>query len=79
MPERAYCMITVQTGWANDILNSLREMEGVVRADGTTGDFDVIATIEMQTSREIGETVLQKIQVLKGVLRTTTSLVSNNL
>ncbi len=72
-------MITVQTGWANDILNSLRVMEGVVRADGTTGDFDIIATIEMQTSREIGETVLQKIQVLKGVIKTTTSLVINNL
>ncbi|MBP6882252.1 MAG: Lrp/AsnC ligand binding domain-containing protein [Candidatus Levybacteria bacterium] len=79
MPERAYCMITVQTGWADDILNSLREIEGVVRADGTTGDFDVIATIEMETSREIGETVLRKIQVLKGVVRTTTSLVISSL
>ncbi len=72
-------MITVQTGWADDILNSLREIEGVVRADGTTGDFDVIATIEMETSREIGETVLRKIQVLKGVVRTTTSLVISSL
>jgi len=68
-------MINVQTGSAKDVLISLREIEGVVQADGTTGDFDIIATIEMESAKKIGETVLQKIKLLNGVSRTSTSLV----
>ncbi len=47
---------------------------GVVEANAITGEFDIIAKVEVKDLKELGDKVVKEIQSLKGVIRTVTAL-----
>jgi uncharacterized protein with GYD domain len=70
---KAYLFITVD-GEATRIAAALRGLPGVVDADATTGDIDVIAACEADDMRVLNQTVA-RIRLQEGVIRTTTTVV----
>jgi len=69
---QAYILVQVQTGRAQAIKKELAQLPQFLRVDRVMGPFDIIALVEVENNREIGELILKEIQSLNGVKRTLT-------
>jgi uncharacterized protein with GYD domain len=70
---RAYVLITIEAGKGTAIQEALRAA-GVNQVDQVAGTYDVVAVIESDDPRMVGETVINKIQRTDGVVSTVTLL-----
>jgi uncharacterized protein with GYD domain len=70
---RAYVLITIEAGKGTAIQEALRAA-GVSQVDQVAGTYDVVAVIESDDPRAIGETVINRIQRTEGVVSTVTLL-----
>lgn len=70
---RAYVLITIEAGRGTDVQNALREA-GIDQVDQVAGTYDVVAVIESEDPKRIGELVISKIQRTEGVVSTVTLL-----
>ena len=71
----AYVMIMTAAGTSPSILSSLRDVEGVHRANIVAGEFDIIANVEAASEQELLTIVTEEIQSLDGVGRTRTCII----
>lgn len=75
MPISAYVFIECTAGAARDVAKEVAKIKGVIRANATTGPYDVIALVEAPDLNVLGDFIVTKIQGLSGVLRTQTNVV----
>jgi DNA-binding Lrp family transcriptional regulator len=75
MAITAYVFIECTAGAARDVAKEVSKIKGVVRANATTGPYDVIALVEAPDLNVLGDFIVTKIQGLSGVLRTQTNVV----
>ncbi|MCD6405177.1 MAG: Lrp/AsnC ligand binding domain-containing protein [Planctomycetes bacterium] len=73
--ETAYLKVWVSVGKEKVVVEALRSLPGVLRADLTTGEQDIIALIEAADYPGIVEALLTKVRAVEGVDRTVTNLV----
>ena len=71
----AIVYIRTDPGKALTLLNQMKEIEGIKFAAATTGRFDIVARIEAEDLKALGETIVSKIQGLEGVRYTETSAI----
>ena len=74
MPISAYVFIECTAGAAREVAKEASKIKGVVRANATTGPYDVIALLEAPDVNVLGDFIVTKIQGLSGVLRTQTNV-----
>ena len=72
---QAYVMIMTAAGTSPSILQQIREIDGVTRANIVAGEFDIIATIEAEDNQHLLTLVTEELQTLDGVGRTTSSII----
>jgi DNA-binding Lrp family transcriptional regulator len=72
---QAFILIDVMVGKTKEILKTLVRMEGVKSAHAVTGPHDIIALVEAENLKKLGEGVLSQIRGVKGVVRTLTCMV----
>jgi DNA-binding Lrp family transcriptional regulator len=72
---QAYILIDVMVGKTKEILKALVGMEGVKSAHAVTGPHDIIALLETENLKSLGDVVLSQIRGVKGVIRTLTCMV----
>lgn len=70
---RAYVLITIEAGRGTDVQDALRDA-GIAQVDQVAGTYDVVAVIEADDPKRIGELVIGKIQRTDGVVSTVTLL-----
>ena len=70
---RAYVLITIEAGKGTAIQDELKAA-GVSQVDQVAGTYDIVAVIESEDPRKIGETVIGRIQRTDGVVSTVTLL-----
>ena len=75
MPISAYVFIECTAGRAKEVAKEASEIEGVKRANATTGPYDVIVLVEARDMHILGEFIVTKLQALSGVLRTQTNVI----
>jgi DNA-binding Lrp family transcriptional regulator len=75
MAISAYVFIECTAGAAREVAQQVSRIKGVIRANATTGPYDVIALVEAAEINVLGEFIVTKIQSLSGVLRTQTNVV----
>jgi len=75
MSVSAFAHIQVKMGKANEVIKAIKEVEGVKEAYIVTGEFDIIAKIEANDLKSLGDRVLKNIHTIKGVYRTVTSMI----
>ena len=75
MSTQAFILIDVMVGKTKEILKALVGMEGVKSAHAVTGPHDIIALVEAENLKRLGEVVLSQIRGVKGVVRTLTCMV----
>jgi uncharacterized protein with GYD domain len=70
---KAYVLITAEVGKSPSIQNELRAA-GVTQVDAVAGTYDLVAVLEAEDPKRLGEMVMGKIQRTDGVLSTVTLL-----
>ena len=75
MPISAYVFIECTAGAARDVAKEAAKIQGVRRANATTGPYDVIALVEAPDINILGDFIVTKLQGLSGVLRTQTNVI----
>ncbi len=72
---RAFILMEAVVGKTKEVVDGLRQLEGVKSVDTVTGPYDIIAIVEGETLNEIGDIVTQKVHPVPGISRTVTCLV----
>jgi DNA-binding Lrp family transcriptional regulator len=72
MAVAAYLLINTATGKEEDVVNTLRETDGVQHAHIVTGLHDVICYIAGEDLKEIKGIIIKKIREIPGIQRTVT-------
>ena len=75
MAISAYVFIECTAGAAREVTREVSKIKGVIRANATTGPYDVIALVEASDMNVLGDFIVTKIQSLSGVLRTQTNVI----
>jgi DNA-binding Lrp family transcriptional regulator len=75
MAISAYVFIECTAGAARDVTLEVSRIQGVKRANATTGPYDVIALVEAPDISVLGDVIVTRIQGLPGVLRTQTNVI----
>ena len=71
---KAYMFINSMRGQSLGLTKALRGVDGVLSADAITGDYDIIASVEVKDLTDL-RTVMAGVQGLDGILKTTTCMV----
>lgn len=74
MIETAYILITLDRGTPAEVAQEVRKIPGIVRADVTMGEFDVIAIAEMEGTKGFSP-LASRIKTIAGVDRVVTCVV----
>lgn len=77
MTVQAYVLIQTEVGRAAQVAEEIRRIDGVIAADDVTGPYDVIARTEADTIDDLGRMVVNRVQLIEGIIRTTTCPVVN--
>jgi DNA-binding Lrp family transcriptional regulator len=67
--------IKVEPGTEDGILKELRKSPGVAAVYTSLGDYDIIALLTIEDSKELTEFVVDKVRHIKGILDTKTILI----
>ena len=71
---KAYMLIKIRTGEVNEVVKSLRKVDGVVEAHMTFGPYDAVAEVETKDVTTLGAITASMIQPITGVEQTLTCL-----
>jgi len=74
---KAFILLRVEMGHLEDVSAAVRKMSGVISADPTFGEYDVIVEVNIQTMHELGILVGRDIQCTPGVQQTHTCIAFN--
>ncbi len=72
---RAYVLVKIEAGRAKEILDRLRIIPSVERADAVTGPVDLIVQVTAEDPRALAELIFRSIQTISGVKETDTRIV----
>ena len=72
MPTKAFILIEAKVGVVQQVVGSLRALNGVASADVITGTYDVIVLVDAPDMSAMADLVTGRIQAVPGVLRTIT-------
>lgn len=75
MAVHAYVLVQTEVGTAARVADAVRALPGVVAADDVIGPYDVIVQCAAETVDELGRLVAGRVQMIAGVVRTTTCTV----
>ncbi len=71
---KAYVLIKTRAGDIKEVVQNLRQVEGVTEAHMTFGPFDVVAEVETTDIGRLGDITASGIQPIPGVEQTLTCL-----
>jgi len=71
---RAYILVEALPGKAIELVNAIKGLAGVKTVHLVTGPYDVIAFVETQDLKTLGEFIVKKIQATGCVARTLTCI-----
>ena len=72
---RAYVLMTVEIGKTDDVVEELRHIDEAVRIAVTTGEFDIVILVEVDSLEELYNITVRKMHKIPGIAETTTAVV----
>ena len=72
---QAYILMTVEIGKTDEVLDHLRKIEEATRVSVTTGEYDIVALIEVEDLESLYDITVQRIHQIPGLVETTTAVV----
>ena len=74
MTVKAYLLIEAQVGKTKQVVEAIRNIQGVASVDVVTGPYDAIAVIQTETLNDIGELIVAKVHPVAGISRIVTCI-----
>ena len=75
MTVKAYVLIEAQVGKIKQVVEAIRNIQGVASVDVVTGPYDAIAVIQTETLNNFENLVVEKVLLLAGISRTVICIV----
>ncbi len=72
---KAYVLLAVEIGHTDDVINQLREIDEAVRVSVTTGQFDIIVLVEVESLEALYDITVHRIHKIPGIIETSTAVV----
>ena len=72
MTVKAYLLIEAQVGKTKQVVEAIRNIQGVASADIVTGPYDAIAVIQTETLNNFEDLVVEKVHPVAGISRIVT-------
>jgi DNA-binding Lrp family transcriptional regulator len=72
LAAQAYVLIQTDVGRSAQVAEEVGKISGVIAAHNVTGNYDVIALAEADSMDDLGRLVVNQIQLIHGITRTTT-------
>jgi DNA-binding Lrp family transcriptional regulator len=69
---QAYVLIQTDVGRSAQVAEEVGKIDGVIAAHNVTGNYDVIVLAEAESMDDLGRLVVNEIQLINGITRTTT-------
>ncbi len=69
---QAYVLIQTDVGRSAQVAEEVGAIDGVIAAHNVTGNYDVIVLAEADSMDDLGRLVVNQIQLINGITRTTT-------
>jgi len=70
---KAYVLINTMGGKAKKILEAIKEIDGVKKANGVYGSYDIVTLLE---GEKLADIVIDKIRKIDGVVKTNTLIIA---
>ena len=77
MSIQAYILIQTEVGKSSSVTKAVTAIAGVTIAESVTGPYDVIMRAEAANMKDLGKSVLAKVQAIPGITRTLTCPVTS--
>ena len=74
----AYILINLTPGDTDEIIKKMRDIENVVKISVVAGDYDVVVRVQVENLEDLLK-VTNKIQMIKGIKKTTTQVIEKEL
>lgn len=71
---RGYVLVHTRAGEERDVIEQLKDVPGIVRAEVTFGPYDAVVEVEASDLSAIGRLVYGRIRATPGVMDTLTCL-----
>ena len=71
----AYILINVEIGQSASVFDEMKKIKSIIRISIVTGEFDIIARVEVDNMMKIHE-VTEEIQQIPGIKATSTQMIS---
>ena len=72
----AFVFIKVKAARAKHVLNALRKIHGIKEVYALYGQMDIMAKVETESLRDLGNIVTNYIQLIDGIIETSTAIVA---
>ena len=72
LAAQAYVLIQTDVGRSAQVAEEVGKIDGVIAAHNVTGNYDVIVLAEADSMDDLGRLVVNQIQLIHGITRTTT-------
>ena len=72
---KAYVLLAVEIGHTDDVIDKLREIDEAVRVAVTTGQYDIIVLVEVESLPALSARILHRTHQMPPFLETSTSVV----
>ena len=77
MPVSAYVLIQAEVGKSVQVAQQVSRIDGIISAENVTGPYDVIVRAQAESVDDLGRMVVNEMQLIDGITRTTTCQVVN--
>ncbi|KYK31920.1 MAG: hypothetical protein AYK22_07625 [Thermoplasmatales archaeon SG8-52-3] len=74
----AYILIHISPGNTDKIINQLRKIENIAKISVVAGEYDIVARVQVKSLERLLKTT-DKIQMIKGVSKTTTQVIEKEI
>lgn len=74
----AYILITIEPGSTDKAISEMSKIENVAKISVVAGEYDVVVRVQVKSLEKLLK-VTNKIQMIKGVKKTTTQVIEKEL
>jgi DNA-binding Lrp family transcriptional regulator len=74
----SYILIHIRPGNTDKIINQLRKIENIAKISVVAGEFDIVVRVQVKSLEKLLK-VTDKIQMIKGVNKTTTQVIEKEI
>ncbi len=71
----AYVLMTIEIGMTDNVLDELQHIDEAVRVAVTTGEYDIVVLVEVDSLEALYDITVRRIHKIPGIAETTTAVV----